>query len=110
MWQAFIDLLNTDAAVATVASIAAWLIASLFKKKPSWQKYYTKYKPIFVDAIRYAEETIPDDTDNKSLKRLDVALNYAIRVIEESRGSKVAKAETDPIVEAINETHREKRS
>jgi len=39
-----------------------------------------------IAAVRFAEKEIPDDAKNKSLARLDVALNYVLRVYEQVTG------------------------
>lgn len=70
--------LNSPVGVSIVSLVVAYALGRLWKAKPEWRKVFEKYRPYFFDAIRAAEKAIPDDTENKSAKRLDEALKYLL--------------------------------
>lgn len=59
-----------------VAAVVTWILAKLYFRHPEWKQY----EGAIVSAIRHAEKTIPDDTPNKSMKKLDSALKFVIGV------------------------------
>lgn len=106
MKEIIIDLMNTEAVRSAVYAIAAYLlsvaIAKLYAKKPEWKQY----EGTIIAAIKHAEKLIPDDTPNKSLERLDVALRYVIRLTEEG-GVKLTSKQIANIKDGISLKHHE---
>ena len=83
-----IAILNTQAVQVGIVSLTALLGAKIFVKAPKVGLFFEKYKGAMIHAVKMAETEIPDSTDNKALKRLDIALQYTIKLIE------VAEAKT----------------
>lgn len=98
MWW---EILNSPAVVAAIVSAVVYALNRLYGKRPAW----AKYEGTVIAAVRFAEKTIPDDTTNKSLARLDAALQYVLKVFAEREGRQATKAEADSIVEGIQIIH-----
>lgn len=107
-WQKLIiDALNSNGAVALIASIGLFLLGKLQKGKPEVFSWLKKYEGAIISGIKQAEILIPDDTENKSLKKLDLALEYIIRVIEQAEQRKLSEAEKAEIENAVSAKHDE---
>jgi len=68
--------------VSVVASVALWVINKIYAKKPEWQAY----EGALIQAVRWAEKEIPDEADNKYLRKADLALQYALNAYERMNG------------------------
>ena len=99
--ETVIEMLNSNTCVALIASLVIYLLNKLYTKKPTW----AKYEGTLITAVRAAEKAIPNDADNKSLARLDAALNYVITVFEEVENRKATKVEVAEIKEGIQIIH-----
>lgn len=93
-------MMNTPAGVAFVASILVTILGKIFTAKPAWKKLVTKYGPSLMAAVKYAEKSIPDNTESKGLRRLDVALCYVIDL-----EPKLKTASADNIKNALTAVH-----
>lgn len=69
---------NSPVGLSTVGFIMTFILGKVFTAKPKWKVYANKYKPLLIEAVKKAEKAIPDDQDNKGLKRLDMALKYVL--------------------------------
>ena len=99
-WKALLlAALQSPMAITVVAFVLSFVIGKIFTAKPKWKVYADKYRPLIVSAIKKAEKEIPDDTENKSLARLDTALKYVIAV--------EAKLDAESLKEAITTVHAE---
>ena len=96
--------LNTPSGIALIAAVWSWVMAKLFTSKPKWKQYYDQYKGHMVAAVKYAEKQIPDDTENKSARRADAALQYVIGVIAASQN---ATPDIGALKQALNVVHDE---
>jgi hypothetical protein len=97
------DVVNSPAVIALMAGGLLWLLNRLYTAKPAWQAY----EGTIISAVKFAEKEIPDDTPYKSLNRLNVALNYVLKVYQEARG-KPADAQTrNELREGIQIVHAE---
>jgi CheY-like chemotaxis protein len=94
---------NSPLGLALFGALVAWLIAKLATAKPAW----VAYRGTIINAIRWAEKLIPDQAPDKSLAKLDAALQYVIKVIEEAEKRTVTPAETAVIKDAISLVHDE---
>jgi len=92
-------LLQTPQAIGVILLIWGSSLALLFAKRPKWQQYYDRYRGTLVEAVKFAEKTIPDGTDNKSAARADEALKYVLKII--------GKADEKELKQAINVVHAE---
>lgn len=94
------ELLDNQAVLGAIISIAAIIIAKIFTVKPSWQTLATQYKPLIVMAIKGAEKLVPDNVENKGLKRLDIAMKAVIAAIGEGTVSQETLRQAITIVHA----------
>lgn len=76
------DVLNSPAVIALAAGALVWLLNRLYATKPAWQAF----EGTIIAAVKWAEKEIPDDAASKSLRRLDAALGYVLKVYEKSHG------------------------
>ena len=95
------EVLNSPVGVSLVASVALWAINKLYAAKPAWQKY----EGALIKAVQWAEREIPDDAQNKYLKRADLALQYALDAyakLEGRRADARMKAELAQGIEVVH--------
>lgn len=100
-FETVMEILNSPLAITVAASICLWVLGRIYAKKPTWQKY----EGTIIAAIRSAEKAIPDNSENKSVKRLDEALKYVIKVFEEREKRTVTAEEKAEITEGIQILH-----
>ena len=98
LWQA----LNSVPGIMLLAALLGWLLSKLYSFRPAWEAY----EGTIISAIKYAETAIPDDAQNKALKRLDEALRYALKVYAEThKGKQPPEALANDIREGIQIVH-----
>lgn len=95
------DILNSPAVITALAALFLYVLNKIYTKKPLWKKY----EGTVISAIRYAEKAIPDDAENKSLARLDAALNYALEIIEKTEKRVTTDKERAEIKDGISVIH-----
>ena len=95
------EYLNTPLAITVIGSIVAFLLSKLWTAKPVWQKY----EGTIIAAIKAAEKAVPDDSENKSVKRLDQALQYVLKVYEKANGKAATPATMTELSEGIQIVH-----
>ena len=95
------NVLNSPAAIALLATVVLLGLNRLYAKKPLWRQF----EGTIISAVKWAEKTIPDDTANRGLARLDVALNYVIKIFESVNERRPDAPELAEIKEAIQVTH-----
>jgi len=76
------SVMNSPAVIAAFAAAVVWAMNKIYSKRPAWQAF----EGTIIAAVKWAEREIPDDTPNKSLVRLNAALNYVLKVYEQARG------------------------
>lgn len=94
------EYLNTPLAITVIGSIVAFLLSKLWTAKPAWQKY----EGTIIAAIKSAEKAVPDDSENKSVKRLDEALKYVLKIYESQNG-KATEETKQELKEGIQIVH-----
>ena len=94
--------LNSPAGITLVVSVVGSIVAKIYLKKPLWRKY----EGLLISGIKAAEKAIPDDSENKSMKRIDAALKYVLERIAES-GKKVNPAGVADLKGGIAIIHNE---
>ena len=99
LWAA----LNSPAGIAAMAGLVLYLLNRLYAARPAWRQF----EGTIIAAVKFAEKHIPDDAANKSLKRLDAALRYVLRVYEEVRGREPTRRELAELREGIQVKHAE---
>ena len=99
IWEA----INSPVGIAALAAVALWLLNRLYAAKPAW----AKYEGAIIAGIKYAEKQIPDDAANKSLARLDAALQYVLKIYQEMNNSTASAKEIAELKEGISIVHNE---
>lgn len=94
---------NSPLGIALIIALVGGLLAKLYTKKPLWKTY----EGSVIAGIKWAEKAIPDDTENKSLARLDTALKYVIVIVESATGKTVTEAQKQQLAEGIKIKHAE---
>ena len=97
--EAIWAVLNSHVGLATAAAVYIWLFRRWVT--PRW----AAYEGAIIAAIRFAEKQIPDDAPNKSLARLDAALNYVLRVYEQVTGDVADAHVRNDFCEGIQRIH-----
>jgi hypothetical protein len=92
--------LNSPLGITLVVSAVGSLVALIVTKVP----FVKKYGGVLIECVKYAEKAIPDDTESAGLKKLDLALGYALDRFEEM-GVKVKDKQLPEIIAAISEAH-----
>lgn len=95
------DFVNSPIGMMLVASGVLFLLNMLYAKKPLWRKF----EGTIIAAVKMAEKAIPDDTENKSAKRLDEALRYVLKVHREMTNRAATAKELANLKEGVLITH-----
>lgn len=95
--------LNSAIGITIVGSLVAFVLAKLWTAKPAWKKY----GGYLVNAVKYAEKTIPDGTANANLARLDTALRWFLKVYEDAEGRPLPASQISAVKQALTLTHAE---
>ena len=94
-------LMNSPVGVSVVASIALWAINRLYAAKPEWQAY----EGALIKAVQWAEKEIPDNAENKYLRRADLALQYALKAYERINGYRANDRMREQLAQGIEVVH-----
>ena len=103
IFQSVWGLLNSPVGIAAIAGLVLWLLNRLYAAKPAW----AKYEGTIIAAVRQAEKAIDDNTSNKSLARLDNALQYVLRIYEQVEGKTASDSVKAELTEGIQILHNE---
>ena len=95
------EIMNSPIAIVVVASIILMVLNRLYAAKPLWRQF----EGSIIAAVKLAEKAIPDNTPNKSLARLDSALDYVVKVFGEVRKRPPNDSEKAALREGIQITH-----
>lgn len=99
-------VLNTPAVITALAGLILFILNKVYAKKPGWMKY----EGAIISGVKFAEKAIPDNSENKSLFRLNQALQYVIKVYENRTGKEPSKAVKAEMLEGIQIVHNELES
>jgi hypothetical protein len=97
VWNA----LNSPIGVSLVASAALWVINKLYTAKPAWQAY----EGAIIKAVQWAEREIPDDSENKYIRRANSALQYVLKAYERINGKCADAYMTAQLEQGIEVVH-----
>jgi len=103
MWESVWTFVNSPAAIVAFAGVCLWLLNRLYSKKPLWQQF----EGTIIEAVRFAEKAVPDDAENKAVRRLDQALQYVLKIYEGMKSRPATDVEVDEIKEGIRLIHNE---
>jgi type II secretory pathway component PulL len=92
-------VLNSPAAITAIAGVLIFALNKVYAKKPIWRQY----EGLFTQAVKMAEKAVPDDSKNKSVRRLDAALKYVNKVLAEY---KIKTSDAD-VINGIEIIHAE---
>ena len=107
MEELLIAVLNSTAVQMLIFAGIIYVGGKLFGKFPKIRKFYVKYKGEMIRVIKMVESEIADNTDNKSLLRLDKALQYMIMLVEKRENRILSDSEKDELRTTISEVHNE---
>ena len=99
--QIAVRLMESPAVQTAVIGVIAWAFVKLFERKTEW----VKYKGYVIAAVKWAEKTVPDDAENKSLKRLDTALQRFIQLYEIAEKAAPSATLLDTVRSQISVVH-----
>lgn len=94
------SFLNSSLGISIVVFILSFILGKIFTAKPKWKALVLKHGPSLMWAVKEAEKRIADDTPNKSLNRLDKALEYVIKL-----EPKLAKVNDINLKQALTAVH-----
>ena len=97
LWAA----INSPAGITAMAGVLIWALNKIYESKHLWQKY----EGSVIAAIRFAEKNIDDATPNAGLAKLDAALQYVLKVYEQSAGRRATQAEIAQFTNGIQIVH-----
>lgn len=95
------NLLNSPLAVAVLAAAVLWWLNWLYSRRPSWRKW----EGTIIAAVKAAEKAVPDDHANTSVRRLDEAMRYVLRVYEDVCQRRPTAAEAAELREGVQIVH-----
>ena len=95
--------LNSPLCITAIAALVLYLLKKARERYPAWMDW----EGTIVEAVKHAEKAIPDDAENKSLRRFNEALAYCLRVYQEANGKAPSGRERRDIEEGIRLKHAE---
>jgi len=95
--------LNSPLGITVIAAVVLYLLKRARERYPAWMDW----EGSIIEAVKLAEKNIPDDADNKSLRRFNDALAYVLRVYQEANGKMPSGQERREIEEGIRLKHAE---
>lgn len=93
-------VLNSPAAITAVVAVVAAIIARVAFLKGVWEKY----AGVATAAVRMAEKAVPDNAENKAIRKLDEALKYLVNIFTELEGRAPTPDEQLELRNAIEES------
>ena len=96
-----VRLLESPAVQTAVIGAIAWSFIKLFERKTEW----AKYKGYIIAAVKWAEKAVPDNAENKSLRRMDEALKRFIQLYEAAEKTAPSANVLDAVRAQISVVH-----
>jgi hypothetical protein len=97
-----IAIMNTDAAVATIAAICIYALGRVFAKYNEAQTFWSTNKETLLKAVEAIEKNIDDDTTNPTLAKVDDVAEYLVKVLNKVNAAEI-KADSTEVVEETKE-------
>ena len=106
------ELLKQTAGSGILPIVFTFLMMGVFiflsSKLNPWQHAWEKYEGSIITAIKLAEKQIPDDTPNKSIRRLNAALTIVLNAYATANKGKKPSAKTiESIKQGIQIKHND---
>lgn len=98
--------LNSPVGVTTVAGVVLWLLNKLYRAKPAWQAF----EGSIIRAVQWAEREIPDETENKHMRRANLALQYVLKAYERLTGHRATQRMQEELAQGIEVVHADLES
>lgn len=106
-WQTLAPLiwefLNSPVGISLVAAVSLWAINKLYTAKPAWEKF----EGAIIRAVQWAEREIPDNAENKHVRRADAALKYVLDTYETMTRKKAGVRMREELAQGIEIIHAE---
>ena len=96
-----LEIINMPVVITLLGGLLLMGLNKLYASKPKW----AKYEGTIIAGIKLAEKNIPDDTENKSLARLNNALQSVVKIYEARHGKTPTAAMRAELQEGIQITH-----
>lgn len=97
VWQ----FLNSPMGITAAAGLILWVLNRIYSKKPAWEGF----EGTIIAAVKWAEKQVPDDSENKAVRRLDEAMKYVVKVFEEVQQRRPTVAEQAELKDGIQVAH-----
>lgn len=97
----FTTYLWSSAGIAAVIGSLLWFARRLFGDTPRW----AAFEGAIIEAVRLAEKVIPDDAENKSVRRLNNALKRVLSEYTERTGKAPSRKVAFDFREGIRIVH-----
>ncbi len=108
MLEHLITILGTPAFIVLEIAILLHLFDKWRSVNSTVDQFIEDYYPMLVQGVNWAEKMIPDDTEQKHLKRADYALNTVRSYLDEHRDYR--KITDKEILAAVSAVHNEIKS
>ena len=93
--------MNSPVGITIVVTALAWIGAKIYAARPSWHKY----EGAIIEAIKMAEKAIPDETENKAVRKFDCALRYVLKIHRKVENRTAKTEEIAALSEGIRVIH-----
>jgi hypothetical protein len=103
MWSTIWEMMNSPAGITAMAALVLFVLNYIYSRKPLWKQF----EGAIITGIKLAEKAIPDDVENKALKRLNDALFYVCRLYEEMYGVEPTTKQVAKLKDGIGMVHSE---
>lgn len=94
-WETAWGIVNSPVVISLLASLLVLALNALYARKPLWKQY----EGTIASAIRYAEKAAPTGS------KLDLALDFVLKVYEQRTGSAPTAKVATELKEAIQVAH-----
>jgi hypothetical protein len=95
------DFLNSAFGISCVAVAVIWLLNKLYAKQPIWKQY----EGDVIAAVRYAEKLTEGSAPASAEAKLNAALQYAVKIIEQVEQRRLSADEVNTLKQGIQVTH-----
>ncbi len=95
---------NSPIGITLVTGAILWVGHKVFTAKPRWEETYDRFRPMFFQAVKYAEGAIDDKSENAAMRKADAAIKFVLKL--QKKGSVSRKTAMD-IRKAVDKAHGE---